>query len=152
VTNLLTRSTISQECYVSCIHTIDQLDGLEQALQGHAPMTKKAKIDVEQFCYDDDLQKRILELSFDDDENCLHHFFVVLAICNTVVVSKRPKEKEESLELVDVNCKVHPYNIENLSEAVLSEVEQLLGHTDINNIEYEAESPDEQALVEVCNL
>ena len=42
--------------------------------------------------------------------------------------------------------------MEDLSEAVLSGVEQLLGHTYINNIEYDAESPDEQALVEVSNL
>ena len=42
--------------------------------------------------------------------------------------------------------------MEDLSEAVLFEVEQLLGHTNINDIEYEAESPDEQALVEVSNL
>ena len=127
----------------------DQLDGLEQALQSHTPMDKKAKIDIEQFCYDDDLQKKISELSYDDNDSCLHHFFVVLAICNTVVVSKRPKQKEESSEPVDENCEVRPYNLENLSEAVLSEVHRLLGHTNINNIEYEAESPDEQALVEV---
>ena len=115
-------------------------------------MPKKAKIDIEQFCYDDDLQKGISELSYDDDDSCLHHFFVVMAICNTVVVSKRPKQKEEPSEPQEENHKVPSYNMENLSEAVLSEVERLLGHTNINDIEYEAESPDEQALVEVTEL
>jgi len=133
------------------IPIVDQLDGLEKALQSHNTMTKKAKIDIEQFCYDDDLQKGISKLSFDDDDSCLHHFFVVMAICNTVVVSKRPKQKEESSEPQE-NCKGRSYNMENLSEAVLSEVERLLGHTNINDIEYEAESPDEQALVEVTEL
>ena len=46
------------------------------------------------------------------------------------------------------------YNYTTLTwrAAALSEVEQLLGHTYINDIEYDAESPDEQALVEVSNL
>ena len=69
-----------------------------------------------------------------------------------MVVSKCLKQKEELTDLAVINCKVHHFNMEDLSEAVLFEVEQLLGHTNINDIEYEAESPDEQALVEVSNL
>ena len=82
-----------------------------------------------------------------EGDDCLHDFFVVLAICNTVVVSKRTKKKEADLESVDAAT----YNTKDLSEAVLSEIEKLLGHTNINDIEYEAESPDEQALVEVTH-
>ena len=87
----------------------------------------------------------ISNLSTESEGDCLHDFFVVLAICNTVVVSKRTKKKEEDTDSPsDV-----AYNMKDLSESVLSEIEQLLGHTNINDIEYEAESPDEQALVEV---
>ena len=144
---------ITADAYIFVCLLTEQLDGLEQALHSQTTMGKKAKIDIEQFCYDSDLQQRISELSTDNDnESCLHHFFVVLAICNTVVVSKRLKQREEQTESTDSNCKVHHFNMEDLSEAVLSEVEQLIGHTSINDIEYEAESPDEQALVEVSNL
>lgn len=87
----------------------------------------------------------ISNLSTENDGDCLHHFFVVLAICNTVVVSKRTKKKEEDTDSPGEVA----YNMKGLSESVLSEIEQLLGHTNINDIEYEAESPDEQALVEV---
>ena len=59
-------------------------------------------------------------------------------------MSKRNKEKTDPAADSEV-----AYNTKNLSEAVLSEIKQILGHTNINAIEYEAESPDEQALVEV---
>jgi len=101
----------------------------------------------DKFCYDDDLQQKTSNLVAKDDD-CLHDFFVVLAICNTVVVSKRSKEKKDPSVPVSEGFEV-AYNMENLSESVLSQIEQLLGHTNINDIEYEAESPDEQALVEV---
>ena len=69
-------------------------------------MDKKAKIDIEQFCYDSNPQQK---LSADnDDESCLHHFFVVLAICNMVVVSKRPKQKEEQ----KYSVQLHHFNVE----------------------------------------
>lgn len=61
-----------------------------------------------------------------------------------MVVSKRSKGKRDTVPVTEV-----AYNMEKLTETVLSQIEQLLGHTNINDIEYEAESPDEQALVEV---
>ena len=118
----------------------EELDGIQEALQNQRTLKKLKGSKVDKFCYDSDLQSKISG----GDESCLHDFFIVLAICNTVVVSKRSKEKKDSLPVNEV-----AYNMEKLSENVLSQIEQLLGHTNINDIEYEAESPDEQALVEV---
>ena len=102
-------------------------------------MDKKAKIDIEQFCYDSDLQQS----------------FLLIMMMKTVYITSlsswqyatwwwsqnaQSRRKNRSIQ----------YNYTTLTwrAAVLSEVEQLLGHTYINDIE----SPDEQALVEVSNL
>ena len=126
------------------MHT-EQLDGIQEALQKQRSLKKLKGSKIDKFCYDSDLQLRISNLTA-GSESCLHDFFIVLAICNTVVVSKRSKEKTDPVPENEV-----AYNTRNLSETVLSEIEQVLGHTNINAIEYEAESPDEQALVEVRN-
>ena len=123
-------------------HT-EELDGIQEALQNQRTLKKLKGSKVDKFSYDSDLQSKISSLTA-GDESCLHDFFVVLTICNTVVVSKRSKGKRDTVPLTGV-----AYNMEKLSETVLSQIEQLLGHTNINDIEYEAESPDEQALVEV---
>ena len=126
------------------IHTCtEELDGIREALQNQRTLKKLKGSKVDKFSYDSDLQLKISSLTA-GEESCLHDFFVVLAICNTVVVSKRSKGKRDSIPVTEL-----PYNMEKLSETVLSQIEQLLGHTNINDIDYEAESPDEQALVEV---
>ena len=127
----------------------EELDGVREALLNQGTLKKIKGTKADKFCYDSDLQLRISDLVTNDNE-CLHDFFVVLAICNTVVVSKRKQEKEEPSP-VSEDDKGETYNMENLSETVLSEVKKFLGHTNINAIQYEAESPDEQALVEVSS-
>lgn len=134
-----------------CDTITDEIDGIQEALRNQSTL-KKVKIDKpDMFCYDSDLQSKISNMAAAaaEEDSCLHDFFVVLAICNTVVVSKRAKGKKEQVTVASEECKAASYNMENLSDTVLSEIKELLGHTNINDIEYEAESPDEQALVEV---
>ena len=129
----------------------EEIDGIQEALQNQSTLNKVKITRPDNFCYDSDLQRKINNLVTEED-NCLHDFFVVLTICNTVVVSKRTKPKEEdTTATVSEGCK-SSYNMENLSEMVLSDIKDILGHTNINDIEYEAESPDEQALVEVTHI
>jgi len=58
---------ITENAYIFVCLLTEQLDGLEQALHSQTTMGKKAKIDIEQFCYESDLQQRISELSADND-------------------------------------------------------------------------------------
>ena len=133
---------------IYCHAYTDELDGIQEALQKQTTLKKLKTTKPDNFYYDGDLQSMISNLSTEGEGDCLHHFFVVLAICNTVVVSKRTKKKEEDTD----SPSELPYNMKDLSESVLSDIEQLLGHTNINDIDYEAESPDEQALVEVRSV
>lgn len=62
-------------------------------------------------------------------------FFIVMAICNSVVVSTPASPRNESETSLSVHSSVHNGNVTGIEGA--------------DDLKYEAESPDEAALVQV---
>jgi hypothetical protein len=74
-----------------------------------------------------DVEKRGLSQDY------LQDFFVVLALCNTVVLSRKTQDSQD---------------VPDFSHEATWDRDRLAEY--VQTITYEAESPDEAALVEVC--